>query len=365
LPEADIWTAGLPCQSYSVAGKRLGFEDERGNLIFEVFRLAAERKPRFILLENVKGLLNHGQGDTFQRFLQGFWELGYNVQWQLLNSKNWVPQNRERIFLVASVGGESIPEVFPITGANGSALVKIVDGAQGMRVYDPDGIGTCISSGSGGLGAKAGLYLIDQSSNRPKITEDARCITARYTAGISKANGVRSAVLEFDKGAEALVTPVLTPGRTEKRQNGRRFKEPGEESFCITAQDVHGVMIIDEQGRKNKDVTPKEECPTLRAEAHGNEPVIIDTRHPKQDKRIFAEGICPTLASSDHKDMKKVFQGAEIRRLTPRECFRLQGVPDEYFERASKVLSDSRLYKCIGNAVTVPVVYEIAKRLQM
>lgn len=318
LPEADCWCGGFPCQAFSVAGKRRGFEDMRGTLIFEVFRLAAERKPKILFLENVAGLLNHDAGRTFATILSGLWELGYDVQWQVLNSKNFgVPQNRERVFIIGYPRGASRREVFPITGTNGQALKEIIGGSQGYRVYDTTGTSVTLASQAGGMGAKTGLYLLNGTKEG-----NTYCLDANYSKGINR----------LDKGKRTLVQTVLTPDRAEKRQNGRRMKEPGEEMFTLTAQDRHGVMILDDTkserfgGGKMFDV-----CPTLRSSRYGHK--VIEENNPR------------------------------IRRLTPKECFRLQGFPDEYFDRAAEVNSDSQLYKQAGNSVSVPVIYEIAKRL--
>lgn len=115
LPECDIYCGGFPCQSFSIAGKRRGFEDTRGTLFFEIMRLAKVRHPRIIFLENVKGLLNHKGGDTFETIITTMAELGYCVEWQVLNSKYYVPQNRERVFIIGHLGDIRGREVFPIT----------------------------------------------------------------------------------------------------------------------------------------------------------------------------------------------------------------------------------------------------------
>src|SRR6056297_3318855 len=115
LRETEIYTAGFPCQSFSIAGKRGGFEDTRGTLFFEIARLARERKPKYLLLENVKGLLNHDGGQTFSTILNTLEELGYWWEYQVLNSKNFgVPQNRERVFIVGHLGKFGGGKVFPI-----------------------------------------------------------------------------------------------------------------------------------------------------------------------------------------------------------------------------------------------------------
>jgi len=112
--EIDIICAGFPCQAFSIAGKRLGFEESRGTLFFEIVRIAKQKRPRLLLLENVKGLLSHDSGRTFANILATLDEIGYDAEWQVLNSKYFVPQNRERIFIIAYLRGEPRPEVFPI-----------------------------------------------------------------------------------------------------------------------------------------------------------------------------------------------------------------------------------------------------------
>jgi len=115
LPDFDLLIGGFPCQSFSIAGKRKGFEDTRGTLFFEIARIASSKRPRLLLLENVKGLLNHEGGRTFGVILRTLDGLGYDLQWQVLNSKDFgVPQNRERVFIVGHLRGTPRPEVFPV-----------------------------------------------------------------------------------------------------------------------------------------------------------------------------------------------------------------------------------------------------------
>ena len=114
LPEFDILCAGFPCQSFSIVGNRLGFEDKRGNLFFEIVRLAKEKRPSILLLENVKGLLSHEQGKTFKIILQELDELGYDIEWQLLNSRYFVPQNRERVYIIANLRGSGRRKILPL-----------------------------------------------------------------------------------------------------------------------------------------------------------------------------------------------------------------------------------------------------------
>jgi DNA (cytosine-5)-methyltransferase 1 len=114
LPDFDLLVGGFPCQAFSIAGKRKGFDDTRGTLFFEIARILQTKRPRLFLLENVKGLLSHDNGATFSTIISTLDELGYDLQWQVLNSKNHgVPQNRERVFIVGHLRGTRRPEVFP------------------------------------------------------------------------------------------------------------------------------------------------------------------------------------------------------------------------------------------------------------
>ena len=116
IPNHDLLVAGFPCQAFSIAGKRRGFNDTRGTLFFEIARILKDKQPKFFILENVKGLLSHDNGNTFKTIISTLTELGYDLQWQVLNSKNFgVPQNRERVFIVGHIRGQPRPQVFPIT----------------------------------------------------------------------------------------------------------------------------------------------------------------------------------------------------------------------------------------------------------
>jgi DNA (cytosine-5)-methyltransferase 1 len=115
IPEHDLLCGGFPCQSFSIAGKRKGFEDRRGNLFFEICRIARAKRPKILFLENVKGLLSHERGKTFAVIINSLQELGYWIEWQVLNSKNFgVPQNRERVFIIGHLGKEGGQQVFPL-----------------------------------------------------------------------------------------------------------------------------------------------------------------------------------------------------------------------------------------------------------
>ena len=125
LPEFDLLCGGFPCQAFSLAGKRMGFEDTRGTLFFDIARIVKIRKPQFLFLENVKGLLSHDKGRTFATILASLDELGYNAEWQVLNSKHFgVPQNRERVFIIGCLGGKCSGKVFPFGEGDSDSIQK-------------------------------------------------------------------------------------------------------------------------------------------------------------------------------------------------------------------------------------------------
>jgi len=172
LPDFDLLVGGFPCQAFSIAGNRQGFNDTRGTLFFDIARICAEKRPRYVVLENVKGLLSHDGGQTFQTILRVLADLGYRVEWQVLNSKDFgVPQNRERVFIVGYLGERSGRQIFPITGTSQTTSVVALRQlnkaeSQGNRIYDSSGLATTLASQAGGLGAKTGLYQINTQVNR-------------------------------------------------------------------------------------------------------------------------------------------------------------------------------------------------------
>ena len=186
IPDHDILVGGFPCQAFSIAGKRQGFSETRGTLFFDIARILKDKRPRYFLLENVKGLLSHDGGKTFSTILGVLTDLGYIVEWQVLNSKNFgVPQNRERVFIVGYLRGERSREIFPLRGhnpeANGKTSSTTIDAnywkgidnhgqrtmieitknvSDAQRIYDTNGIAKTLKGLGGGMGAKTGLYAV-------------------------------------------------------------------------------------------------------------------------------------------------------------------------------------------------------------
>jgi len=283
LPYADVWTFGFPCQDISVAGKQLGMVkgETRSGLFYEVMRLLEETKdkPKIILAENVKAVKKY-----LPEIEKEYAEQGYKMTAQLYNSKYWgVPQNRERYFIVGVRNDIEKEFIFPTEQKEFvPKLSSILQTEVDEKYYISD---------------EKSKKIIEQAMKRVEL-----------------------------KGTHSCVTP----GRVEKRQNGRRAKEEEEEMFTLTSQDMHGVIVHNIYGGF-KEKLPRvftEYSPTIRtAKGGGHIPSVIDN--------------------------------FRVRTITPRECARLQGFPEDF----KFVCSNSQMYKQFGNAVTVNVSKAIAESI--
>ena len=363
IPYADIWTFGFPCQDISIAGKQRGLSGKRSGIYYSIIDLIKGKeegdKPTYLLVENVKNLLSVNAGFDFAAVLSEMDEAGYDCRWQVLNSKDFgVPQNRERVFLAANLRSRGRREILPVRGTGAETGIQVIGDVQVegwhdlmKRVYSPEGISPCLC-GNGSIQPKI-LCFVDQTYRNPKITEDARCLNARYHAGMT-AWGSNSGVLE----AHA----VLTPDRMEKRQNGRRMKEDGEPMFTLTGQDRHGVFLCHEVDSLGNPVLRVRNCTENGVEEAG----IGDGTAPgfpeSRTRRGRVKRQCSQTLSCDCQ-AGTVMKCGRIRRLTPRECFRLQGFPDGLYEKAAAVSLETQLYKQAGNAVTATVAYALAMSL--
>lgn len=307
IPEADLLVGGFPCATFSVAGKRTGFstDDTRGTLFFEICRIAKAKRIPYLFLENVKGLLNHDNGRTFGVILATLDELGYDVQWECVNSKNFgVPQNRERVFIVANIREQPRPKVFPLGKCfaedDGSSKETQREGERVSTDYLP----TLDAHYYKGGGTRAVIDEGTESNELIRATQWRRThfrdIKGNYTPTLTANMGTGGNNVPYITNQE--VKAVLTPDRKEKRQNGRQIKEHNEPSFTVTAQDRHGVLV-----------------------------------------------------------------GSSLRKLTPLECERLQSLPDNWTKwyADGSLVGDAKRYEKCGRSVTVNVIYEIAKRLKI
>lgn len=317
LPRADVWCFGFPCQDISVAGKQLGFKGQRSSLFFTVTRLIRDTKeedrPKYLFIENVKNLLSVNGGCDFLKLLIELDEIGYDAEWQVLNSKNFgVPQNRERVFIIGHLRGRSGRKVFPIGGDNKEIGIKELAKINHNRhsslmnsVLDINGISPTLDCMQGG-------------NRQPKIM-----VIGTTKSDTAKGTNCRSWVHDTNGIIGALTsTDYKQPKQILIRENTKKG--------YVEACEGDGIRLDHIGGTTGRGRVQKQVCNTLTTGSHAG---VID-------------------------------KGFRIRKLTPKECWRLQGWKDEDFEKAAKVCSASQLYKQAGNGVTVPVIYEIAKRLE-
>ena len=291
LPEFDLLCGGFPCQAFSIAGARKGFGDSRGTLFFELARLAEARKPRYLLFENVPGL-------------------GYHVEWQVLNSKDFgVPQSRRRVYIVGYLDERCRGKIFPFTGTNETPLTCIHDGPQGSRVYDPSGVSCTLTSQAGGVGGKTGLYQVGFP------------------------------IKEATRKGYKMAYPGDSIDLAYPQMNTRRGRVGHKIAHTLTTDATQGTLI--------------------------EAPRFVDLN---EDPELTSISRCLTAKQNGgirkHKrEASGVLIGGRIRRLTPRECLRLQGWADDRIDKILAIQSDSQVYRQAGNGVTVTVVEAIGKRL--
>lgn len=421
IPKAECWCFGFPCQDISVAGKQAGFQGNRSSLFFRVMylvgQLKEEDKPTYLFIENVKNLLSVNGGWDFARLLIEMDRAGYDAEWQVLNSKDFgVPQNRERCFIIGHLRGRSTSKVFPIEGTDGENSVSLnlfgcLNGrnSQRDRVYSGDGLAPTISTKPGG-------------NTEPKVSiKNIGEINSSQDGKILSTDGIANCHSAGHRNNPKIAIPVLAPDRAEKRQNGRRFKEDGEPMFTLTSQDRHGVAtsipvsmsrnVIENEinvahclntndsrkffGKNQKgnaviecvadksDVTVKVAEATKQGYSEcrvGIDTVNLSVPGSKTRRGRVGKEVANTLDTSCNQGIfvkvsdelivyavwyEKYQCYIAIRKLTPKECFRLQGWSDNYFEKAQFVNSDSQLYKQAGNGVTVTVIETIARKMNV
>lgn len=407
IPKADCWCFGFPCQDISVAGKQLGFQGNRSSLFFRVMyligQLKEEDKPTYLFIENVKNLLSVNGGWDFARLLIEMEQGGYDAEWQVLNSKDFgVPQNRERCFIIGHLRSRGSTEVFPVERADGENSVSLnlfglIDGknSQKDRVYSQDGLAPTVSTcGGGNTEPKVPIIFdtsyIGQDGKAREYEGICPTLTSRdykepRSVGVvcnvnPSGKGMNGNVYDSDGLSPTLTTnkgegnkisiPVLTPDRAEKRQNGRRFKDDGEPMLTLTGQDRHGIAVEVKEATKQGYT----ECRV------GIDSVNLAVPGSATRRGRVGHGVANTLDTSCNQGIfvkvsdelivyaiwyEKYQCYIAIRKLTPKECFRLQGWTDDYFEKAQFVNSDSQLYKQAGNGVTVNVIEAIAERMKI
>ncbi len=314
LPQFDVLCGGFPCQAFSIAGQRKGFKDTRGSLFFEIARIAKEKRPSILFLENVKGLFSHDKGETFRTILSSLDEVGYDVEWQLHNSKYHVPQNRERVYIIGHLRGQRSRQVFPLGGIDKKPAKKTIAPVDNIPIVND----------RGGL----------------REVERATCLDANYFKGHDY------------HGARTLIMAWSSSGRDGFRETRIKLGE------CNTLNTGDGC-----RGQSTANYVALTERRTDEAKAIRKKSMQEDgvDWSPRRGKELVQrdDNLANCVTTGQTKE-SLITDGIRIRKLTPVECERLQGFPDNWTEG----ISDTQRYKCCGNAVTVPVVQWIASHFE-
>ena len=314
----DVICGGFPCQAFSIAGHRRGFEDTRGTLFFEIARFASILRPKYLFLENVRGLLNHDGGATFETIIRTLDELGYDVEWQVLNSKNFgVPQNWERVFIIGHLRGERTRNVFPISGES------------------------------------------EQSDHQPPKIE--------IIGNTKNPNGTSKGTKSVVYGSGGVVGTLTATDYKEPKQVAIKQFGILQPNFnqCGVVYETDGIaptIRAYQGGGLEPKIRVKEATSKGYAEAEVGDSVNLSHPNSKTRRGRVGKKVANTLLTGESQGV--IEPDFRIRKLTPRECWRLQGFPDWAFDKAQEVNSNSQLYKQAGNSVTVNVIAAIAKEFR-
>lgn len=346
IPQFDLLLGGFPCQPFSYAGKRKGFGDTRGTLFFEIERILEKYKPKAFLLENVRGLYTHDKGRTFETIMTKLHDLGYGTSELLLNSSNFdVPQNRVRLYIVGILGETPHMSLVTNLGASDShAFKKANTGAETHRHVVEDVLETDVDD----------KYFCSQefeSQLRSVVGDD-----------LSKLHGYR--LIDYRGGqslhswelgrkgacssAEINFMNLLIQNRRKpvfgKQQDGKKLTLEQIQTFY---KDDDILQVID--SLKNKGYLKEE---------NGRYNPVCGNMSFEVFKFLDPQSISITLTSADSNRLG-VIQNNRARRITPRECARLQGFPDSFIVNPT----DRFAYKQFGNSVSVPVIEAVINDL--
>ena len=385
LPRIDVITFGSPCQDFSLAGKRKGMDGERSSLITEAIRLIKECRPRFFIWENVKGTFSSNSGSDFWAIIQAFTNLGgYRLEWQLLNTSWFLPQNRQRIYLVGYIRNGSKGQVFPITENN-----RKVNDIQGQQAN------TCTLTTRYEAGGN-GSYIIKRKLNAQKIiAHDIPEIVKKrkYDINIKELRlFIRKHKTKSIKQISKEMNLPFSQVEHWFRNEEKWFSIPPAEIW-FKLKDVLNITenkydkaittfieILGTYEKTNRVYDSEGIAPTLTKES-ADERIMIKTNNrkgyeiaepgdtinyqnlPSKTRRgRVGKGIAQTLDSGGEQ---AVVNSKIIRRLTPIECERLQGFPDDWTKTGKELgtISDSQRYKMCGNAVKVDVVEAVGRNL--
>lgn len=354
IPDFDVCLAGFPCQAFSAAGKRLGFEDTRGTLFFDVARILKAKKPAGFVLENVEGLVNHDKqekndkiGKTLQTILNTLDDLGYNVNWRVLNAKDFgIPQERKRIYIVGTK--KEKPQLDGFKPVH-KVLADILD--WGLPVSDHPFV-------------KKLLHYYSVQDLIGKAIKDKRGGT----------NNIHSWDLELKGPVTDKQKKLLTKMMTERRKkkwaieygidwmDGMPLTIEMIRSFWGDDPELRSMLDDLTQKRYLVKEHPKKKLANGQRQQDTSLPIgyniVAGKMSYEVSKVLDPSGVAPTLVAMDMLHLY-VPDGEGIRRLSLREGLRLFGYPEDFKFHVDQ--SDG--YDLLGNTVCVPVIKAVSKRL--
>lgn len=360
----DIIMHGSPCQDFSVAGKQAGGDEgsgTRSSLMYETLRIVKKLRPPIVIWENVKNILSKKHRHNFEAYCEAMKEMGYKNYVQVLNAKDFgVPQNRERVFTVSLLNGEfEFPEPQPLT----VKLKDILEDEVNERYY---------------LSEKAIAGFMRHNENHERKGTGFKW-KPRDKDGVASCLRANGSLAPTDNTVCEQVGQIYGNGKELNPQAGRVYSENGISPTLDTCSGGNRMPKIIQRARGNNRGGEKELAPTISSSKWQDnnvlkEPVIAASRgrelksssenHTAQQLEVNMSGSSNTVTSVQ-KDNLVIEPDTRIRRLTPRECWRLMGFPDEAFERAAEVNSNTQLYKQAGNSIVVSVLKEIIKKLEI
>jgi DNA (cytosine-5)-methyltransferase 1 len=375
----DIYMTSPPCQAFSLAGKRKGESEKRGILFYNSHEFIQKNKPKFFIFENVKGLLSDDKGKTFQRWIDYLGgksvngnptifphdeSVPYHVYYQVLNAKNYgVPQNRERIFIIGIRDDKDNNFSFPKPIHLKKRLKDILEDNVDEKFYLSDTLLTWIDKHR----AKR------DSSNKYPLEENdlSGCITARYAKNGAEDSYVfqeKSEIKQINRNKECLENTIKIDDKENWIKGGLQENQPKQYngiSPCLTSAMGTGgghIPIHNFDNNKKLNNNQQQKFDSLNVDEEINlEGKVFELRND-EGIREFEGNICGTIRTIDAGGDKYIMQRQAIRRLTPRECFRLMDFPDTF---DFSVVSNSQAYKQAGNSIVVNVLCEIIKKIKL
>ena len=406
----DLIMHGSPCQDFSLAGKQAGGDKDSGtrsSLMYETIRIVKKLKPKYVVWENVKNLLSKKHRHNFDAYLEIMENLGYNNYYQVLNAKDYrIPQNRERVFTISIRKDIDIDFKFPEKQELKLKLKDMLEDEVDEKYYLSDKMIKYISA-TGTANFKNPDCKINLDIARPITTDpNKRAGTTNYLSNefpdnydLNGSSYLRNfgskGKLQDKEYCDTLTASMGTGGGNipyftfpPKQPLTLKLKDILEdevdEKYYLTSSMINYLENGKYQSSKVSNKLKQTEtgiCPTLDTIQGGNRQPFIKSRCKRLESLVkkteFEEGkvlnmdlynqttnenISQCLTEPQHNS-QRLFDGLRIRKLTPKECWRLMGFDDEDFEKASKVNSNTQLYKQAGNSIVVNVLEAIFKNL--